>query len=153
VAFVTSESFGGNLGGVAGGDAKCQAAAAAVPALAGKTWKAWLSDATTNPSSSFSTDGMFVTTTGAVIADSWSDFRDTVLLAPMSTETGTAISTVVWTGTDANGVRTVDRCNEWTSADGADFGSQGDSSITSWYWSYASWATCDVRASLYCIEQ
>jgi hypothetical protein len=48
--FVTSETFGADLGGVTGADAKCQAAADAVVAaeLDGRTWTwtAWISDST-----------------------------------------------------------------------------------------------------------
>ena len=44
--FITKTTFLGNLGGLAGADAKCTAAAAA--RSLGGTWKAWLSDASTN---------------------------------------------------------------------------------------------------------
>ena len=44
--FVTKSSFTGNLGGIAGADSKCTAAATAA-SLTG-TWKAWISDGTTS---------------------------------------------------------------------------------------------------------
>src|SRR3989344_6490978 len=45
-AFVTSATYHGNLGGLAGGDAECQSLANA--ASLGGIWKAWLSDSSTN---------------------------------------------------------------------------------------------------------
>ena len=47
--FVTSTTYKGNLGGLAGADAKCQTRANA--ASLGGTWKAWLSDSTTSAAS------------------------------------------------------------------------------------------------------
>jgi Protein of unknown function (DUF1554) len=44
--FVTSQGFNGNLGGLAGADTKCQALADT--AGLGGTYKAWLSDSTTD---------------------------------------------------------------------------------------------------------
>ena len=152
VVFVTSASFTGDLGGIVGADAKCQLAAAAVPGLNGKTFKAWLSDASSEPATSFTTDGSFVTATGALLAESFTQFRGSVLLSKLTTETGAPTSSSVWTGTDTTGWRMGDRCNNWTSAAASDRGVYGDSTLNAWYWSYWDAATCDVPAALYCVE-
>src|SRR6185369_16979862 len=50
VVFLSSATYNGNMGGYAGADAKCQALAAAVPALAPKTFAAWISTSASSPS-------------------------------------------------------------------------------------------------------
>ena len=72
LVFVTSGSWNGNLGGLTGGDGKCQTLANA--AALGGTFKAWLSNNTNNPQSRFvkSTTG-YALTTGKDVAKTWAD--------------------------------------------------------------------------------
>ncbi|MGZ3454239.1 MAG: hypothetical protein ACXVEF_31830, partial [Polyangiales bacterium] len=71
VVFVTSTLYTGDLGGVAGADSKCQSAAAAA-SLAG-TFKAWVSSATSSPSTTFvRTTGDYALPDGTVVAHGWS---------------------------------------------------------------------------------
>jgi cysteine-rich repeat protein len=51
LVFITSGSWNGNLGGLAGGDGKCQTLANA--AALGGTYKAWLSNNTQQPAVRF----------------------------------------------------------------------------------------------------
>jgi hypothetical protein len=71
--FITSQVFNGNLGGLSGADAKCQAAADA--AGLGGSYQAWLSDEDNSPATRFAThfSGPYVLVDGTRIADSWTD--------------------------------------------------------------------------------
>lgn len=72
IVFVTSQVYNGNLGGLTGADAKCQAQAAAAK-LPG-TYKAWLSDSNGSPSTRMTkVAAPYVRTDGVMIAGSWSD--------------------------------------------------------------------------------
>ncbi len=69
-AFITSTKYDGNLGGLTGADAKCQARAVAA-GLTG-TWKAWLSDGSTSAASRLThPTGQITTVNGIVIANDW----------------------------------------------------------------------------------
>jgi hypothetical protein len=154
VMFVTSQQFDGNLGGVEGADAKCQAAADAVPSLAGKTFRAWISVAQgSEPASTFTSDGMFVRVDGKVVADSFSDLRDTVLSSTLLDENGDAPPALTWTATDENGMFYGPDCSGWTDSSPGENGIHGDTSLAQWYWSAYDYATCDTPAALYCVEQ
>src|SRR5205814_720512 len=75
LVFASGVGYGGNLGGLAGGDALCQAGAAA-RRLPG-TYRAWLSDGTNSPSTRFArSKGPYVQPDGIVIARSWNDLTD-----------------------------------------------------------------------------
>ncbi|MCA9638983.1 MAG: DUF4215 domain-containing protein, partial [Myxococcales bacterium] len=79
--FVTSTLYQGNLGGLAGADAKCQARAQAA-GLPG-TFLAWLSDNTNNPNTRFTKSmGPYVLVNGTKIANNYTDLTDGTLLAP-----------------------------------------------------------------------
>jgi hypothetical protein len=76
--FVTSRGSGngGNLGGIAGADALCETLAAeANPALASKTWRAYLSTSTENARARIGT-GPWRNAAGAVIANSVEQLHD-----------------------------------------------------------------------------
>jgi hypothetical protein len=151
--FMTSAVFDGNLGGAAGANAKCQAAADAVPSLAGKTFRAWISDSSSQPATSFTTDGGFVTVDGDLIAESWWDLRDTVLGTRIKTEHGDVVSGPVWTGTDELGFKSGYDCNDWTANDDVSRGSIADPTVLLWYWSYWESVGCASPSALYCFEQ
>jgi len=154
IVFVTSQSFDGNLGGIAGADAKCMAAAAGQTALSGKTFRAWVSSSSASPASSFTSDGAFVTVGGDRIADTFNNLREGTLMTKITSETGASISTPVWTGTDENGYDEADAdCNGWTSADAGGDGTQSSSDTIQWYWSSSGMTSCDHQAALYCFEQ
>ena len=87
--FVTSTTHDGNLGGLAGADAICQARAAAA-GLPG-TYLAWLSDGSASPATRFLTQsaGPYRLVNGTTIADDWADLTSGDLDAPINiTETG-----------------------------------------------------------------
>ncbi len=89
IVFITSTIFAdGNLGGIVGADAECQALADAA-SLSG-TFLAWLSDSLGN---SPATDPNFVKSEvpylrvdGIMVASSWADLVDGSLLAPIEVD-------------------------------------------------------------------
>jgi len=129
LVFVTSDQYTGDLGGLAGADAKCQALAerAGLPG----TYMAWLSDDVDSPSTRFTQGtGYYMRVDGGVIAANWADLVDGQLWVPISvTELGGPAPIVaqdcgpgsnlpcVRTNTRADGTRYTDaHCGEWTNA-------------------------------------
>ena len=121
--FASSERYDGNLGGLAGADAKCQALADAAevynPRLIG-TFKAWLSDSTAGPATRFTHSPFpYVLVNGTQVADNWADLTDGSLDSPINvTEQGDTVPTGyparVWTGTGTNGTASSSNCGNWT---------------------------------------
>jgi hypothetical protein len=134
--FVTSANpgKGGNLGGLAGADAHCQALAAAVGA-GGKTWHAYLSTSTVNAKDRIGS-GPWFNVKGVQIAASVADLHSAnnkISGETALTEKGTKPNYLVGnppapaaqplqhdilTGTNEDGTATAATCNNWT--DGAD---------------------------------
>ncbi len=135
--FVTSRGSGngGNLGGLAGADALCETLAAAVdPALAAKTWRAYLSTSTENARDRIGT-GPWRNAAGAIIANSLDDLHDQAAGGALDAtwpvndfgvpldETGAQVPQNVHdilTGSQQDGTLAVDAmgngltCNDWT---------------------------------------
>ena len=156
--FVTSTTYNGNLGGLAGADAKCQERAAAA-GLAG-TYMAWLSDATNGPSQRFMTKtGPYVLLTGAVLAESWADLTDGSLLTPLTiNELGLvpANQNFVWTNTKIDGSPATGDvlCKGWMDASGGpNRGTRGNRSNAGAKWTQDGDDKCDFQYRLYCFQQ
>ncbi len=106
--FVTSEAYSGNLGGLEGADARCNARAAAA-GLAG-VFQAWLCDGFDSPSTR-STKWFvpYVRTDGVLIADDWVDLTSGSIHRPIDrTEFGklppySLIHFMPWTHVAADG--------------------------------------------------
>ena len=167
--FVTSAVYAGDLGGLAGADAKCQglARAAALPG----TYKAWLGDTSTTAAARLVHATVpYVLVDGTVIASNWSDLTDGRLAARIDkTETGGAApasdpgcgnitTTGVWTDTLPSGA-TLDpasfSCASWTNGTASAGGGIGDrSSLTNWSFSCGLNPNfCGKKMALYCLEQ
>jgi hypothetical protein len=156
VVFVTTEAFSGDLGGVTGANAKCQAAATNA-GLSG-TYFAWLSDSLGHsPAFTFSrSQAPYVLPNGAVVAANWS-----ALLSTSSTSLVNAIGLDArggtppagpWTGTNASGLPAGNNCSNWTSTAGG--GATGYWPSTDAGWTYAvSGVSCNGGGPLYCFEQ
>lgn len=120
--FLSSVDYQGNLGGLSGADAKCQALAGAA-GLPG-SYRAWLSDDTSSPSARFvRSPGPYRLVNGTTIAANWTDLTDGLPPPPAITVTeiggdfgGTYY---VWSNTRANGqpvAREIPQhCVNWTS--------------------------------------
>jgi len=170
--FLSSATFAGNLGGATGADAKCQALAAAK--LPG-TYRAWISDATSSPSSRFTRSGPYRLVDGTLVANDWAELTGGKLQHAIDmTESGGAPPAGsgdycgggtqpfgAWTGTGNDGLRTThDSCAGFTSSSFT-LTSQvafGDPKKTNMQWTTgnclnAGVTYCAKQAALYCFEQ
>lgn len=156
--FITATAYQGNLGGLTGADAKCQAAADAAD-LPG-TYKAWLADTTGTPSTRFyQSPGPYRLVNGTTIANNWADLTDGALLAPINlTETNTPNDYRAWTNATPNGALTISAsdfsCTNWSTIAGA--GQYGSATQTDGRWT--EWPNLQTQACidsvpLYCFQQ
>jgi hypothetical protein len=166
--FVTSAVYTGNLGGVIGADAICQAHANAINSIVPPgTYKAWLAGGAQDaPATTFKQHQFpYVRSDGKTIATSWSDLTDGQILNSIRVaENGNWIpvsqSTVAWTNVNLDGhardstaFRT---CGDWTS-DAASFSNRGYSGNLGrvdklWTQNLGSKA-CSSKRHLYCFQQ
>lgn len=117
IVFLSSISYTGNLGGVVGADAKCNNLASDA-GLKGN-FKAWLSDSTGSPSTSFTKSTyVYRLPDGNIIAHDWTDLTDGSIVNKINKcEDGSSYTKeYVWSNTQPNGVRenSVDSCDNWT---------------------------------------
>jgi cysteine-rich repeat protein len=158
IVFITSLSYSGNLGGLAGADGICQAHAAETR-LPG-TYQAWLSTTSQSPSNRFgfpySFTGRFVLPDSTVIAEDWSDLLDGTLLAPIDRNEDSALVVGpqhVWTHTIKTGHPVSgDPCNTWGSASNAFNAFVGSSASTTAGWTTTNTHSCNSSARLYCFQ-
>jgi hypothetical protein len=156
--FLSSVLYDGNLGGLSGADANCQGLAAAM-GLPG-TYKAWLSDTTSSPSSRFvPSNGPYRLVNGTTIAANWTDLTDGTLLAPISvTETGGGVGATdnTWTYTRMDGtpggINTV-HCKNWSTSAPISGGDVGGANFIDDLWTQAGGSSCDSACHLYCFQQ
>ena len=164
LVFVTRQIFTANLGGVAGADAKCQTAAE--DAGISGTFKAWIADGTSSPSTTFTRcQSPYELVDETLVADNWEDLTDGTIKHPINKdEYGTELTlapTSVWTNTVAAGTparTTLDTtCRAWGAldppyaTDHADTGSYGASTAA---WTHTGgWLYCSIHLHLYCFEQ
>ena len=164
IVFATSGTYNGNLGGLAGADAKCQELAD-VAGLPG-TYRAWLSDGTASVSDRFDRDhdyAPFLRSDRVRIADDWEDLTDgTLLVAINRDEFGNTLDTTgggdsAWTNTDKGGARfsSTQDCGGWTSTGLFTSSSySGFVSETDVQWTAkASRMSCQNQHRLYCFQQ
>lgn len=171
-AFVTSTTYDGNLGGIAGADAKCQTRADA--ASLGGTWKAIISDSSTtalsrnknrvkpiyelsgrlvmNPSAPgvlFGETSGTVFAVNALFGGSSSALPTSISITELGTTPGT---NQAWTGTSNMGVSSGSSCTNWTSNSSGVNGTYGNSSSVAYQWIIQGGANCANTYRLYCLE-
>jgi len=160
--FVTTQSFGTNLGGVAGADTRCQEAADAQ--VLGGRWRAWISDRNGNSPSQNLTPGAgpYRLLTGTVIANNWADLTDGTLAHGIDVyeDSTVAVGTQnVFTGTNTDGTALTsggDLCLDWTVAGAGPstrYGVNGVTDSTGAYWSFRGTHWCDQQYHLFCFEE
>lgn len=154
--FVTSMGFTGNLGGAAGADALCNAAALS-GGLVG-TFAAWLGDSTTSPAARiahstvpyYRMDG----TMPRIICNDWADLVDGIAVAIAEDEFGNPQANAhVWTGANDNGTANGAHCSNWTSNSSGDTGMHGNASAGATFSTWYGPVACNTFARLYCFEQ
>ncbi|HRI09762.1 MAG TPA: hypothetical protein PKW35_18195 [Nannocystaceae bacterium] len=159
VIFVTSATFNGKLGGLAGADQTCQKLAGAAGLANPTTFRAWLSDGFEPISKRIpSFEGPYVRPDGVQIADHWQDLTDGDLDAPISIDEAKqnhfkGESTSVWTNVGADG--SIDgyiSCDGWTLGTLGKPGSVGRLNTTGSEWTHHSELLCFLQAHLYCVE-
>lgn len=107
--FVTRSTHDAKLGGAAGADTICQGLAVAV-GLPG-VYRAWISDASSSPSTRFvRSTGSYMRVDDVTVAHDWADLTSRTLRAPSNiTARGTRVpsdnSRVTWTNTTTAGLR------------------------------------------------
>jgi hypothetical protein len=152
--FLSSVAYDGNLGGLAGADAKCQALATAA-ALPG-TYKAFLSDAGFTASLRLTKGaGRYVLVNKQVVADSANTFFSDVHLIGINRDESNVLinGAEVWTGSSGNGLG-AGGCLDWTSsAVGSPTPIVGLGSASDATWANVYTQTCDRTQRLYCVEQ
>ena len=162
--FLTDTAWmGGDLGGLSGADAKCQAQASSA-GLAG-TYKAWLSGATTSAYDRLTHNaGPYVLVDGTKVADDWADFTDGSFDNPLNkTAAGSTVvsaGTYVWTGSTSAGINNnnTTHCTTTMFGEGWDshlhtgtataVGSSSPSTVAVYYQ-----IDCPYSNKLYCLEQ
>ncbi len=148
--FLTAGTYNGNLGGIAGADSKCQTEAtnAGYPG----TWRAWISDGTSSPSTRFenkNTSSYFMNQSEQAVAFSWADLTD----GAIAKHIGTFI-TNVWTNTTTSGtvLHSSYSCNGWTNATTSYNAYYGLSNYADTNWTYNSNTNCSQNHALYCFQ-
>lgn len=166
--FVTSTTYNGKIGGVAGANAKCQQRADA--ANLGGIWGAWLSVGDVAPSWNFNHAGTnsiaYKLINGTIVAKSWTDLKNSDrigLVNPINvTEYGEIITSPttqldVWTNTTAYGgydsANNDQSCYGYTSSSSDYYGHGGSVQKTNYQWSSNNFRKCNEMARLYCFEQ
>jgi len=151
--FVSSTSTNGALGGLAGADAICQAAADA--ASLGGSYKAWISDSTGSPSTRFThASSPYALLDGTPIAVNWAGLISGNLLRPIDlTETQVTYQDYVYTATKPDGTYFGGlACNDWTSGSPIDAALVGYSPDSN-QWTFVGVIGCSDPMPLYCFEQ
>jgi hypothetical protein len=152
---VTSTIYSGALGGLQAADAQCQYRAG-VHGFSG-TYRAWLSDKSTNAYDRIADDGPWYTTKdvlafatradlqSAPTADLWDEYGSTPLRAG---------SPGAWSGSDPEGVWTGQDCDGWTNATVDAMGTTGSVRALDPAWAGGDAPSrCDLKAPLICIAE
>jgi hypothetical protein len=171
VVFVTSETiYGGFIGGVPGGDTMCNVLATASdhPRVAGRKFKAWLSDDASSPSTTFVHGTKpYVRPDGARIAADYAHLTSGNALdnAIELDESGRTQAGAVWSATSPSGQHDGATCSDWQNAWASGGGAQGaiTASAGTWTWDSTSSAPSDrsaatgdcgsVDSRIYCFEE
>ena len=158
VVFVTSTAFPGNLGGVAGADAKCQALAdlSSNSRVKGRTFLAWVSTNATSPAARFvHGTKAYVRVDKAVVASTWNELLSGTLRSGIGLdENGAAHSGQAWTGTRSEtGQLSTSTCADWTSSSFAEDGVGGNVGGSGGGWSSNTEMPCASTARIYCFEK
>jgi hypothetical protein len=167
IIFISSALYDGNLGGLGGADAKCQAlaTAASLPGM----FKAWLSDSIVFAGQRLAhSKAPYVLVDKTVVANDWFGLTSGTLLHAINlTETGGPPPTgtygcgnttqTVWSHTNTQGsAASGGTCSDWTSTS-ATTTHAGSYLYKSWAWTdfcqLSGAGMCSKTAALYCIEQ
>lgn len=153
--FVTSVTYSGNLGGVAGADAKC-ATAAEAQSLGG-AWKAWISSGSVNAIDRINDVGPWYLVNGVQkVFNNKANLSTTPLVAIDEDETGGQPTWMgidgMWTGT-TTGVASGNDCLGWTSEVNTSLGTTSSPTTDQSWGGSPGPLDCDAPEALICFEQ
>jgi hypothetical protein len=162
VIFVTSQSFSGNLGGRAGADQRCSAAAAA--AGLPSAFRALISGPDASAARTFMNDRAIENMKGEVVIDQWAIWRGGIRRPIKYDEYGQPVpSGFVWTASDAFGrfeqipaspTFVYASCGFWNVAQGNTGGGVGDPNAVDGNWIDTTGGfPCNAQMRLYCISR
>jgi len=155
--FTTSSSYTGDLGGLAGADAKC--AQSASGAGLGGTFVALLSDASTNAIDRVSDVGPWNLTNGKVAFKTRADIATVPVTALGINEhaADVGLPTCAWTGSKAGAKLAPELCMSWTLGTADMVGKTGNTNTIDNRWiegvNDCGNKICNTAQHLYCIEQ
>ena len=150
--FVSSTFSSGDLGGLAGADAICNARAQAANLLPAQGYRAWLSTTAIDAVSRLD-DQRFVLLDGREVAQTLVDLTDGMIDAPIEvSELGTMVDSDVWTATLQSGTLFpgAPTCADWTSSSNALLANGGASQQTDNWSSQLGFSACDSSGPIYC---
>jgi hypothetical protein len=154
IVFVSSLTYNGNLGGLAGADQKCQSLATAA-GLPQNTYRAWLSTSTVNAIDRLGSARGWVRVDGKPFADTKADITSGKIYHPIRVdETGVFVndisSLLVWTGTNSIGTVSGRTCSDWTTNNNAVGGDLGSCDGVGATFTLSNWVQCNNTRRLYC---
>jgi len=155
IVFLSSQTYDGNLGGVSGADAKCQALAQAA-GLSG-IFMAWISDDSTSPNERFwHSFYPYLLSSGYKVAENWEDLTNWISVAINRTEWNEGpVTEYVWTGTAMDGRRAglPSPCENWLSNSDTVDGIVGSSGDIDYRWTSVRDPICSNFYHIYCFQQ
>jgi len=156
--FVTSAELPPSFSSLNSADTTCDNTASGA-GLSG-TWKAVLSDSSTDAVNRISIGAPVVRLDGLRVADGSSSFWSTVHSSPIAVdENEMFIRTCgpgcdddhVWTGTTSNGTGQGNYCNDWQNASSGMTAAAGDAGLSDGRWADDTTESCGKTLHLYCI--
>lgn len=154
--FASAQLVNGNLGGLAGADAKCTDWANA--ANLGGTWKAFLSTASVNAPSRMNEVGPWYNVSRQYLVFNNKTGFTVGAINAIRTEYNVVASGSAWTGTKANGTADAVHCSGWTTNGASAYASVGtpNSTLNSgaiWMATGGNAPACGSQMRVYCFEQ
>jgi len=156
--FVSSETYTGDLGGLAGADATCQALADGAKLPSTGRFRAWLSDGENSPLTRFGPplEGAFILPNGTQVAASWAglisnaDLNSTINVNELKVQVPKPHRVWSNTGADGSSLEGLD-CNGWSVGDDSAKGSYGNLAAQDVEWTDSSSLQCNKYYRLYCV--
>jgi hypothetical protein len=144
------KTAGGGATGLEGADNLCRTAATG--GGLGGSWKAWLSDSSTNAIDRIADVGPWYALDGKLVFNNKAGLATTPVNAIRVDQNGNAWGGEVWTGTSVGGSKSGSCCLDWTSTDSA--GVDATIGSSGYNWTDTAWTRiCSNKCFLYCIEQ
>ena len=161
--FMTAATYAPSFNGTFGADNRCQIAAnAGANDVRGRTFKAWVSDSASSPSTRFTQAAVpYRLLNGTTIASNWTDLTDGVLTAAIGLdEQGLPTAGPVWTNTLPSGAVNngsanpgTDSCATWSNPSAVSAWGGAGGALTNSTWTNSGQISCATTSALYCFEQ